>query len=302
MERCERCRAYEDEVQLYDAIYEGQVAFLCERCSIIENIPILNKPTEERVRESEKLSGVYERMKKIAGIPEPKKQDDLLNKNRLIEIENNPSLESPKEQSINLIEHFHWEIMKNRRRKGLSQKQLGEQIGEPEFSIEMLEKAMIPKNPENIIIKLERFFHIKLKKIDEIDLILKKPEEKPILLDEFGNSLELIQEPKIESEENNEPIIELEDFEKENFDFSKINANKVKISDLMKLHREKIIGTEQEKTQEQKKIQERQKIIEARKEELITKKQKESKELNDILGGIELLKKDIKEEDSSLLQ
>jgi len=76
----------------------------------------------------------------------------------------------------------------------------------------------------------------------------------------------------------------------------------VKISDLMKLHREKIIGTEQEKTQEQKKIQERQKIIEARKEELITKKQKESKELNDILGGIELLKKDIKEEDSSLLQ
>ena len=64
MERCERCRAYEDEVQLYDAIYEGQVAFLCERCSIIENIPILNKPTEERVRESEKLSGVYERMKK----------------------------------------------------------------------------------------------------------------------------------------------------------------------------------------------------------------------------------------------
>ena len=302
MERCERCRAYEDEVQLYDAIYEGQVAFLCERCSIIENIPILNKPTEERVRESEKLSGVYERMKKIAGIPEPKKQDDLLNKNRLIEIENNPSLESPKEQSINLIEHFHWEIMKNRRRKGLSQKQLGEQIGEPEFSIEMLEKAMIPKNPENIIIKLERFFNIKLKKIDEIDLILKKPEEKPILLDEFGNSLELIPEPKIESEENNEPIIELEDFEKENFDFSKINANKVKISDLMKLHREKIIGTEQEKTQEQKKIQERQKIIEARKEELITKKQKESKELNDILGGIELLKKDIKEEDSSLLQ
>ncbi len=302
MERCARCRVRADEIQLYDAIYESRVAYLCERCSIIENIPILNRPTTEQLKESEKGVGVYERMKKIAGIPETKKEDVLLNKERLVEIEKNPSLESPKEQSINLIEHFHWEIMKNRRRKGLSQKQLAEQIGESEFSIEMLEKAMIPKNPENIIRKLEQFFHIKLKKIDEIDLILKKPDEKPVLLDESGNPLESIPEPKPESDnEEDEVPIELEDFEKEDFDFSKINTDRVRISDLMKLHRKRIETTKDEKIQEQKKIEERQKIIEARKEELKTKKEKESRELDSILGGMELLKKDSEKEDISEL-
>ena len=40
VERCARCNVNEDEVRLFDAIYEGRMSSLCERCSIIENIPI----------------------------------------------------------------------------------------------------------------------------------------------------------------------------------------------------------------------------------------------------------------------
>ena len=41
--------------------------------------------------------------------------------------------------------------------------------------------------------------------------------------------------------------------------------------------------------EEQKKIEEKQKVIEARKEELRTFKERESKELDNLLGGSELL-------------
>lgn len=279
MERCIRCSVKEDKVQLFDVIYEGRADLMCERCSIIENITILKTPSYIQLREAEKDIGVYERLKKIRGYPEIKKQKHNLREERLREIEENPGLEHPEKPGPELIEYFHWEIMKNRRRKGLTQKKLAESIEESEASIEMLEKAIFPKNYGDIIKKLEQFFNIKLIKVREIDILLKKKEKKPVLLDENGNTIEMIPEPKIEEEP-----IEI-DFDREDFNFSEIDTKKTKISDLMNIHRKKIDVTKQEK------IEERNRLIEARKEEFRAKKVKESKELDSILGGAELLKK-----------
>ena len=81
------------------------------------------------------------------------------------------------------------------------------------------------------------------------------------------------------------------DKEKEVFDIHKADLSNTKISDLLAMRRRKIQVTKQEKIEEQKKIEERKKLIEARKEELRLLKEKESEELDKILGGKEILKK-----------
>src|SRR3989338_869764 len=200
MERCARCRIREDEVKLFNAIYEGKMDFLCERCAIIENIPIIRKPDTSQLKESERGIGVYERLRKINGIKLGKKPSSFFREDRLKELEKNPEKELPEKEKLNLIEHFHWEVMKARRRKGLSQKQLANAISESEIAIQMIEKAKLPENSESLIRKLEQFLRISLKKITETERILEKNIERkePILLDEFGNELEKIPEPEIE--------------------------------------------------------------------------------------------------------
>ncbi len=297
MERCIRCGVKADIVKLYDAIYEGRMSYLCERCSIIENIPIIRQPDSEHIKESEKGVGVYERMKLMAGIKDVKKEDVLFRKEKLRELDKNPRLEAPEKPPLKLIEYYHWEIMRHRRKKGLSQKQLAEKIGVSEVAIEMLEKAKIPDNAEEIIRKLENFFLMRLRKVSEIELIerMRKTTGKPVLRDEFGNVLETVPEPKIEeySEEKLEKSID----DSGNVEIEKVDIQAVRIGDLRELHKKKVEVSKEEKRAEQRQIEERQSLIEARKEELRMMREKESKNIDNILGGADLLKKEEDEMD-----
>lgn len=329
VERCARCNVNGDEVRLFDAIYEGKIGSLCERCSIIENIPIIKKPAASQLRDSEKAVGVYSRMKRLAGIEDSKKEETFFREDRLRELNEHPNLEIPEKDKLNLIDHFHWEIMKNRRRKGLSQKQLAEILGESEIVIQMLEKAKLPERAEQLIKKIEQFLQIRLTKISDTQRFLQTKRRTPVLLDSEGRELSRIPEPEIrrdiiekDSEEKlvddflesaetgikeskeyeiNEPTneeINMEEekqkltginMEKGEFDITKANLSAVKISDLKELHRKKIEATRKEQIEEQKRIEARNRLIEARKEELRLMKKKQSNELDNILGGTELL-------------
>jgi ribosome-binding protein aMBF1 (putative translation factor) len=350
MERCVRCQLNGEEVRLYDSIYEGRINKICERCSIIENVPIIKKPDTRQLKESEKAVGVYDRMKRLAGIRDKRGDETFFRADKLKTLIQNPELEMPEKAQLNLIEHFHWEIMKNRRRKGLSHKQLAEAIEESEVAIQMIEKAKLPENAESLIRKLEQFFQIGLRRISEMERVIRERSKKPVLLDESGNELKMIPEKMVipkssvnntvtkpqnlinslvreavsldnsattpakqenrsreneeflmeESEEGDEEIInvevplkEIEKFRKpvRDFDIKKIDPKSVSISQLRDLHRRKIEATRQEKIEEQKRIEERQRLIEARKEELRLLKEKESKELDSVLGGVELFGK-----------
>lgn len=296
MEKCARCRINGEVVQLYDGVYEGRASLLCERCAIIENVPIIKQPTQSQLKESERGIGVYERMKRMAGMKEEKKEEHFARGDRLKELDRNPRLETAHKDQIKLIDHFHWEIMKNRRRKGLTQEQLAKKVGVSTISIEMLEKANIPENAEEIIRRLENFFLIRLRKVSEIEL-LSKTEKRPVLLDENGHELEKIPEPKIESEELDEKIKDV-DLNDEDFSVDKLDTNRVTIKDLRELHRRRIEVSKQEQKEEQRRIEERERLIEARKEELKLLKEKESKELDNMLGGSELLEKEEKTKDN----
>lgn len=328
VERCVRCHISGDEVKLFDAIYEGRNGSICERCSIIENIPILKKPAASQLRNSEQGIGVYSRMKKLAGIRETKKEDTFFREDRLKELNENPVLEIPEKDSLNLIEHFHWELMKNRRRKGFSQKQLAEHIGESEIVIQMLEKGKLPERAEQLIKKIEQFLQIRLTKVSDTQIFLQAKRKTPVLLDREGRELNRIPEPEIKQEvikkNSEEKLVDdfLEDFDigiketkeekisefdskeigieekpratgidikKGEFDIQKADLSAVKISDLKELHRKKIEATRREQVEEQKRIETRNRLIEARKEELRLLKEKESSELDNLLGGTELL-------------
>src|SRR3989344_5707917 len=216
VEKCVRCGAKEDQIRLFDTIYDGKANCICERCSIIENVSILERPDSDKILESNRMVNVYERMKRLTGmVPEKKESEER--KNRLEELRKNPHLETPQKKTPELIDHFHWEIMKCRRRKGLSHNQLGEAIGEPGFSIDMIEKGNLGENAEILIKKLENFFNIRLIKLSSLDLMKK----------------------------------------------------------------------------DEKKIEERAKLIEARREELRMIKEKDSKDIDNLLGGAELLKKEV---------
>jgi ribosome-binding protein aMBF1 (putative translation factor) len=362
MTKCFRCQVDENEIRLFDAIFDGRMISTCERCSIIENIEIIKKPSTNQLRESEKGLGVYERMKKISGIQEEKTSRYIDPKVRLSELNLNPNLERPLGEELNLIDHYEWELMRTRRRKGLSFKKLAEQIGESEIITEMIEKGKLPENSKKVILKLEQFLNIKLTKNNYNKIAEKKPD----LLDVYGNRLEKIPEPeivcetltvedsktpliqgqeitvcksKIESEKpKNNRIVKIlkrlkiqrdkKDDDYENYenhgekakdldliseekkellndnnelDISRIDWDTTRISDLRSIHKKRIEISKQEKIEEQKRVEERQKLIEARREEFRQKKEKESKELDTLLGGSELLKDDYNEETSKTL-
>jgi len=248
-------------------------------------IPIIKKPDSFQLKESETLR-VSESMKHLSRIREPGKKETFFKEDRLNELNKNPELELPEKNSLNLIDHFHWVVMKNRRRRGLSEKQLAESIGESEIAIQMIEKSKLPENAEIIIKKLEQLFQIKLREIPE-----EKSIEEPILLDYQGNEIELIPEEemifidnlkeysytknqktvedislelakKLEIAKESTPQIQLEG----DLDLRKINKEKITIADLQKAHVKKVEATKIEQIEEQKKIEERQGILEALRE------------------------------------
>ena len=334
MENCVRCNVEGAEVRLFDAIYEGRMAKICERCSIIENVPIIKKPGVSQLKEAEMgRVGVYDRMKRLSGIKDAKEEITFFREDRLKELDKKPELELPEKEKLNLVEHFYWQIMQNRRRKGLSQKQLAEVLSESEVAIEMIEKAKFPENAEILIKKLEQFFQIRLRKLSSEELMsIEREKQKPVLLDEYGRELEDIPEPEIKQIEIEEvekdieketeipeieykligaepvrketkvsltsqpSLREVEEIKEEpeldevgDLDIHKTNIEDVTIGDLKDLSKKRIEATKQEKVEEQEKIEERQRLIEARKEELRLMREKESNELDEILGGTELL-------------
>jgi len=309
-DRCARCFVKKDKVRLFDVIYEGKSDFLCERCAIIENISLIIKPNQGQIDESDKPPTVYDRMKKLSGISDEVISGEDLRLERLNELERNPSLMDPVKEKPDMVEHFNWTILRERRKKGLTQERLAEAVGIPVEYVDLLEKGNIPNNIK-ILEKLEDFFKVKLMKQSPFrdETIVH-----PVLLDEYGNVLDYIPEPDVEimfsADEYTNDLIKKED--SEDFDIHKADLAKVSLKDLMELHRKKILVAEEEqiglnKFEESqradisnpvtspsvvtKKVSgiDRNRLAEARKEELRLLKEKQSQELDSLLGGSELL-------------
>jgi len=163
MEKCNQCGRSEEEVRLYDGIYINEPVKICERCSLINGIPIIKMPSAEQLKESEKPYNVKSRLLRLAHLkPEEKKENPIYNV--LKKLEEKPA--AKEDLVFKLVDNFHWVIQTARRRRGLTQKQLAEAIAESEAGIRMLEKAIIPSSPLNLLRKLEQYLNVSLIKKD----------------------------------------------------------------------------------------------------------------------------------------
>ncbi|MFH1787426.1 MAG: hypothetical protein ABH811_01400 [archaeon] len=153
------------ECELFEVICAKGFVNVCKNCSSDEDLPIVKKPNDFNLRESEKRPTVYERLSTASGIfkrtPENlvlKKQETTL---RSLVDKNFESKIKDTRPRIDLVDNFHWIIMRIRRLKKITHEQLADKIGEPIMAIKMAEKGIVPEG-YSLIRKLENYLNVKL--------------------------------------------------------------------------------------------------------------------------------------------
>lgn len=166
MEECFKCHAPETKALLFDVILPKGLAKICGKCSSDVNFPIIKKTNISR--EEPRKSTVREMLLRISGIEEEKK--DNLEKikqenSKLKKITNSNFTENlvlNLDLKKELIDNFHWVLMRARRMKHLTQGQLAEAINEPEAAIKMIELGNTTKR--ELVRKLEEFLNVRIMK------------------------------------------------------------------------------------------------------------------------------------------
>jgi len=181
MEECFICSVGSDKVFLFDAVVEDGIVKVCRKCAEDEHIPIIRKPTSFQLKESEKKDFVYQGYNREKDLIKKHKEQGLKNELKGQEISlkeivdkkykekySKHNVEEKKPQ-FDLIDNFHWSIMRARRKKHITQEQLGKDIGEAEITIKMAEKGELPEDYVVLINKFESFFGIDLWKSDAVE-------------------------------------------------------------------------------------------------------------------------------------
>jgi len=216
MARCFVCGVSDDKAELLEVISDKGIDKICENCLIRENLPVIrrNKSVQPEVREN-----VYKRYSRVSGTASGTrtfdksgnlmKQEESLRS--LVDKNYMKNLPGEKGEYPNLIENFHWILMRVRRAKHLTQKQLADAISEPEAAIKMAEQGILPANGERLIQKIERHLNINLSK-GENQLFRQ-------------NSVQVIPKDKLDLNED--------------FDIGLLKDEQLKISDLKEIKQKK---------------------------------------------------------------
>lgn len=176
---CFRCRVSEDRVRLLDVISFSGIVKICKECSSEEHFPIMKKPVYSESEKVEKRQSVREMLSRISGVYIEKKPEEDAGSLELRKQETNlkeiadrnfqKNIQERRIPTNYLIDNFHWIIMRIRRSRKMSQKELALAIDGPEAAIRMVEQGVI--SDSMLIIKIENYFGIRLRK-DDGDLLM----------------------------------------------------------------------------------------------------------------------------------
>ncbi len=187
MDECVRCQRNKEQVKLVDAILDGEIAKICEECAVLENIPIIRKPTSYQLEASEKPYSVRQRLAKMAGVKlkedvQDSVKRDMKAKAGVCEIKGitldklrpvkdysklfkkRQELVKKSNQPIDLVDNWNWHVQMARRNRKITLSQLSNLIGESELTLKIMEQGELPDDALRIIVKLEQFFKIRLRK------------------------------------------------------------------------------------------------------------------------------------------
>jgi ribosome-binding protein aMBF1 (putative translation factor) len=217
MDECFKCGIPDDRMRLFDAIGDEGIVKICEMCSNREDIPVIRKPTTFQLKESERKQTIYQRLSHAAGIQEKpvEKQEkslrDIVDKNMEEKMEEMVAVPRP-----DLIDNFHWMLMRARRSRKITQEQLAKEIGESEAAIKMAEKGILPEDDYNLLYKLENFFRISLIQKDTRELMEEKIPPRVAFDPATTKTLTIadLQEMKKNKEDSSEVEIDYEEIDK----------------------------------------------------------------------------------------
>lgn len=179
---CSVCGISEEKARLLDAISSKGIIKICEPCSKEEDMPILRRPTTFQLKEAEKKPIIYKKP-----MPEEVEKTETTLKDV---IDKNYEAAVPKEKKprLNLVDNFHWIIMRTRRLKKLTQEQLAKEISESIAAIKMIEQGILPEDDYRLVNKIEGFLRINL--VKDVSKIPKfSPEKSPARIIKFDTRI-----------------------------------------------------------------------------------------------------------------
>src|SRR3989344_3355656 len=192
---CFICGVKGEKAVLFSAIVKEGVVAVCEDCSVKEKILIIKRVGQ--LRESERNQTIYERLSQMAGLDPVGHKEKIMREER-IELKRKEIRKPAEKKNLSftnlkqanpqfeegLIRNYHWTIFNARRAMKLTQKQLAEEIGEPEESVKLVERGILPDNYLPFIRKLQTclrvtLFDAQLKKDFNLDKSTPKDGEIP---------------------------------------------------------------------------------------------------------------------------
>ena len=145
---------YKESVYV-EAIRDGEIIRVPESVALEEDLFILRK-----------LGGAPQQQSAVSA--------SIIRKEQISRVGRNPSLFSEwklgkfgvKKNNViqDLVQNFHWEIVKQRRKKNLTRHKLAEMIRASENDVKMLELGELPADDFVLISRVEQLFGINLRK------------------------------------------------------------------------------------------------------------------------------------------
>ncbi|MGA2130549.1 MAG: helix-turn-helix domain-containing protein [Candidatus Pacearchaeota archaeon] len=165
---CSICGVSELTRPIFRALSPTGIVLVCENCAQEQGYPLVKKPGLKK-EDFEKKDTVYETMVRLSGVKPKEERFQPIRESRAKEVISRNYEKKTKQEAVSLaprpdlVDNFHWIIMRVRRVKGLTQGQLAERIGESESAIKMAEQGVIPQGYD-LPNKLERFLGVKIVK------------------------------------------------------------------------------------------------------------------------------------------
>lgn len=181
METCAICEREVISSRIKEVVSGKGVIKVCDIC-YTEEMPLFVKPSPEDFANAyNRRKPVYTRLSEAAGLnPEEHrkrisdfgKKSGVVKDDSLRKIVKKGYEEKAKviPKNDDLIDNFHWVIMRARRAKKLTQAQFAAEIKETEASIVMAEKGIISPGNDLLVRKLENALRIRISKKSPYDL------------------------------------------------------------------------------------------------------------------------------------
>jgi len=141
-----------NETMFVEAIEDGKIVSVSEKYAREEGLPILRRPSVKPLHPSP--------------AQEPQSTKDIRKESRLDFLDRLKKPADWKEKQVlnELLENFHWHIRVERKKKGITRKNLAQMVGESEETIRTIEYGRLPIKDFVLVNKIQSALKINLRK------------------------------------------------------------------------------------------------------------------------------------------